>query len=67
VHAILNRCFVLFDSLCPGADETWFKEVFELFEVEYGVKSPHRWIVDLMLKSGFEGLEYGCRNTFGAN
>jgi hypothetical protein len=66
VDAILDRCFVLFDSHGPGTDEVFGEELLEFLQVECG-RTPLRWIVDLMSKSGFEGLDYGCRDAFGAN
>ena len=67
IDTILNRSFVLFDPHGPGTNEVFCEEVLELLQFEYGVRTPHRWIVNLVSKSRFEGSDYGCRDAFGAD
>ena len=67
VDAKLDRCFVLLDSPAIVGRESIREDVWEIIEFEWGVMIPSRWVVDLVLESGFKGSDDGCRYTFGAD
>lgn len=41
--------------------------MLEIVVVEWRGRIPHWWIVDLVLECSFEGLDYGCGYTLGAD
>jgi hypothetical protein len=64
VDAKLDRCFVLLDSPAIVGRESVREGVCEIVEFEWGVITPSRWIVDLVLEGGFERSDDGCRYIF---